>query len=346
MLKNLFIGIIAGLFTVACALAGDAWQEFNSENTPKLAGDEIQFVEQINGTIWIGTLSGLSRYANGAFTLVEIERNNTREKANVQAWSIIDDGDGWLVGTNRGVYRMQDDLLSANQLENYMVAPLLRHADGTIWAMGKHRGAEKSTIFRLKDGVWVEVEAFAKLRVKDLLQTADGSMWVILDGDGAIRLRPGSAIEAGEHVQRGMNVTTVFSDSKDRVWVGFWGRGIAVETAGQWIQFLGSERSAVLRFAEDAAGVIWIATSEGLWHQTGATTFERFISDSGPVNLVFADNQGRIWVSAQRLPGLRYWDGKQWQVSLDSFLPIRCMTDAGNALWAGGVLNGVQRLER
>ena len=345
MLKYLTLAAIAGLSPLLGAQAGDAWQNFNTENTPTLAGDEVQFIEQHNGAIWIGTLSGLSRFADGTFTAVDIMRNDEREKAAVQAWSILDDGDGWLVGTDRGVYRLADDLLSDNELGNHMIAPLLRRDDDSIWALGKHRGTEESILYRRKDGEWSQVDAFAELRIKDLMQTDDGSLWIILDGDGAIRVRPGTAPDATEHVQRGMNVTTVFTDSTGRAWLGFWGRGIAVDAEGQWTQYLRTDRSAVLRFVEDADGAIWIATNEALW-RTDGTDFDRVISDAGPVNLLYADSQGRVWVSAQRLTGLRYWNGTDWTVSLDTFLPMRCMADTGDALWAGGVLDGVHRLER
>jgi len=345
MLKNLTIAALAGLSTLLCARAGEPWQNFNPENTPTLAGDEVQFIEQLNGTIWIGTLSGLSRFEDGAFSLVEIMRDDERQKAGIQAWSILDDGDGWLVGTDRGVYAMQDDLLSDNQLANHMIAPLLRRDDGSVWALGKHRGTEESILYRRQGDDWNAIETFADLRIKDLMQTDDGSIWIILDGDGAIRVRPGTDIDAAEHVQRGMNVTTVFTDSAGRAWLGFWGRGIAVDTDGQWTQYLRTDRSAVLRFVEDADGAIWIATNEALW-RTDGSNFERIISDAGPINLIFTDESGRVWISAQRLPGLRYWTGADWTVSLETFLPMRDMADTGDALWAGGVLDGVHRLER
>ncbi len=337
-----------------------AWESFNTENTPELAGDEIQFIEALNGRIWIGTLSGLSRYEDGTFTAAQMvhtqrQRNpETREfevteeirKAGVQAWSMLADGaDSYLVGTDRGVFRMTGTMLAGNTLDNHMIAPLLRRADGTIWALGKNRGTEESTLFRHVAGEWTAVDAFTGMQIKDLLQTTDGTLWIILDGDGAIRLPPDVDLDAVQHVQRGMNVTTVHHDSQGRTWMGFWGRGIAVEADGQWTQYLRTDRSAVLRFAEDSDGAIWVATNEALWRFDG-DAFSRIVSDAGPINLLFADADGRIWISAQRLSGLRIWNGTDWTVSLDSFLPMRCMADAGNGtLWAGGVLDGVHRLK-
>jgi hypothetical protein len=49
-----------------------------------------------------------------------------------------------------------------------------------------------------------------------------------------------------------------------------------------------------------------------------------------------------VWISTQHQGGLRYWDGKQWVVSLDSPLPIRALVEtAKGQLFAAGVLDGL-----
>ena len=61
-----------------------------------------------------------------------------------------------------------------------------------------------------------------------------------------------------------------------------------------------------------------------------------------PINLLYVDKEGRVWVSSQLRGGLRYSSGDQWVPSLTSPLPMRCLaTDRRGKLWAGGVLDGL-----
>jgi len=53
-----------------------------------------------------------------------------------------------------------------------------------------------------------------------------------------------------------------------------------------------------------------------------------------------------MWISNQAKGGLRYWDGKAWQVALAGPLPMRCLLRTGSGdLLVGGVLDGIYALQ-
>jgi len=63
--------------------------------------------------------------------------------------------------------------------------------------------------------------------------------------------------------------------------------------------------------------------------------------------MLTATSDGKVWISTQTQGGLRFWDGKTWKVSLESFLPIRCLLETKSGeIWAGGILDGLHILEK
>jgi streptogramin lyase len=192
----------------------------------------------------------------------------------------------------------------------------------------------------------VPVAAFGDRKVADLEQTADGRLWVVVDGDGVFELQPGEPPEEATHHLAGFNVRSVMLDSQGRVWFGLCGRGVAlVDVDGKRREFLEQEKSPFLHLLQDRGGDIWAGTSSGGLYQYDGTNWTRHLAGQGAISLLHCDRQGRIWTSTQSQGGLRYWSGGEWHVSLDTRLPMTCMAPHGDALWAGGVVDGVHVLE-
>ncbi len=359
-----FISVLAAIAICAGAVAADKWDHVNVQTQPELAGNEIQFIETMPGEVWIGTLSGLTRLRDGKYTAIKqvrikkkrkwvkqggkrkrvVEEVKEVKKAKLQAWDILKLGrDEYLVGTDRGIYRLQGDLMDNPAIQGYTVSPIVRYDDKTIWALGKNKGNEQNHVFTNAGGEWKRVEAFKDKRVDDMYQTADGHIWVGIDGDGVIEVDPQKGVDKAVHHLRGMKVTSVFRDSKGNVWVGSWGGGIAKRSDGKWTGSMERQKkAAILRFAEDKSGTVWAATtSSGVWMSTGEK-WTMDLKDEGLINLLVATSDGRVYVSSQRGGGLRYWNGKTWEVSLDSPLPMRCLVEQKDGtLYAGGVLDGI-----
>ena len=64
MVKRIAAGIV--LLVMAMRSSYGEWKTITADNG--LAGNEIQFLAEENGIVWVGTLSGLSKYENGEFS--------------------------------------------------------------------------------------------------------------------------------------------------------------------------------------------------------------------------------------------------------------------------------------
>jgi len=342
--------LVVGL--VGTSSGDDAWQHVNADEQEGLAGNDIQFLESFDGETWIGTLSGLSRFKDGAFSVVMMEsgrKQGGRKKAAVSSWDILRTGAGrYLVGTSRGIMTLEGMAFTGSALGGNTVAPLFRYDKQTVWALAKNTGSEVNTLYAHSDGEWKAVDYFADKKVADAAQSADGCIWVMIDGNGVVEVdAKAGGLESAVHHLQGMNVTAVFVDSKELTWCGFWGRGLASYDGESWTYYLSSEQSAVLRIDEDKHGNIWAATTSGGIWRFDRSEWTNSRRDRGPVSLLLTDSTGRVWISTQLEGGLHYWNGEAWVKSLGSGLPMRCMVEAQDGtLWAGGVLDGLHMLKK
>ncbi|MFO7872007.1 MAG: hypothetical protein R6V03_11335 [Kiritimatiellia bacterium] len=354
-----FIG--AGLAGTAAA---DNWKNITPESEPGLAGREIQVMETIGDELWIGTLSGLSRYRGGKFEVMKavqikkkrkwVKKDGKRKRvveevkevkpAKYQAWGVVKTGkDRYLVGTNRGLFTLDGDTFLAQVHVSGTVSPVAGFGEKSMWALAKRSDTEENAVYRKTNGEWKPVETFSGKRVADMFRTRDGRIWVVIDGNGVIAADPAREPDEWVHYQKGMNIKSLFMDSRGRVWCGFWNRGIAVLDGNAWTTYLAHDisDSAVLKITEDKAGNIWAATNaDGLWRYDGEG-WNSYLKDEGPVNLLYAASDGKVWASTQMRGGLRFFKDREWHVSLDSPLPMRCIVEYKGALWAGGVLDGL-----
>lgn len=350
------------LLVVSTVLSAAAeWRSITTETHAELAANEIQFLEPMEGELWIGTLSGLTRVRDGEFGLVsEVKQEKRRHpetgewvtkdvtvKAERQITDVLRTAAGaYLVGTAGGMFTMTDMVLRDNALEGRTVSPIVRFNEQTLWLLAENGGKSGGTVMQKTDEGWRPVKAFADHSVVDLVPTPDGHFWLIIDGNGVVEVDPNKGVDEAVHHLEGLNVRSVLRDSKGRVWCGFWGRGVAVHHPDHgWQYHLDEERSAVLIMTEDLAGNVWVGTSSGGLYRFDGEKWRRYFEDGGTVSLLFCDRKGRVWVSSQKLGGLRCWRDGEWHTSLNNRLPMTSMAEYDGALWAGGVLDGIHVLD-
>ena len=318
------------------AEAADAWQHVSKESHSQFPGDEIQFIKNgtADGHVWIGTLSGAVRIADGAMhPLVPAK--------DLRVWDISErPGGGLWVGHSEGALLLDGDRV-VKTLGNNTVAPL-QNVGGKIWAIVKNGTSTRNSLMQADGDAWSPVALFENRKVDDLLSGAKGTFWLIIEGDGVIEFDPKTGMDTFRHHLPRLTVTGILNDSKGQTWCGLWGGGVMVLKDDGMTRHLGDERSAVLALVEDKTGTIWAATSgNGVWVFDG-NTWEGKLQEEGAINLLKATSDGRVWVSTQQGGGLRYWDGKAWVWSLESGMPVRCLTELPNGvLMAGGVLDGI-----
>jgi ligand-binding sensor domain-containing protein len=328
-----------GLASVAVALhaqAADPWQHVTKATLPSLPGDEIQMIKvwPDKGVLWIGTSSGVARIEGGVLRVL-------KQALKLKVWDITSRPEGGLwIGHSTGAL-LVDGERTVPTLQGLNV-PAIRLVGTQMWALAKTEATDRNALMQAKGEDWVPVEMVKGRNVLDLVQDSKGTFWLVLDGDGVVEVDPGKKLnEAPRHLAR-MNVTSIMTDSQGRTWCGLMSGGVMVRQNGVWQRQLDKENSAVLSLIEDGSGKIWAATSgNGIWKLDG-TTWSGVLQDEGAVNLLKMTSDKRIWASTQRRGGLRCWDGKVWQDSLESPMPPNSLVELPKGvLVAGSLLDGL-----
>jgi ligand-binding sensor domain-containing protein len=346
-IRRFCIVLLLALAAAPGGRAADAWAHITREENPKLPGNEIQFLgPAVGGGVWVGTLAGAAKAKNGDLIPLDDGKGGVFKKS---VWWVLDSAGRTWVGHQQG---LREGTAGAwkDALPGLTVAPVFEAGPGLLWALGKHPATDAVTLFEYRDKEWKPAEALAKKRITNLHQTRNGRLWVTFDGNGVLEAEPAAGLAKGVHHLEGLNVTTVFQDSRNQVWCGLWAGGLAVWDGTAWKRDLAKEKkSAILTLVEDAGGGLWAATSgSGLWRRpAGRAEWENDLAGEGGMSLLAATADGRVWVSSQAAGGLRYWNGTAWVASLDSPLPIRSLVEtADGTLWAGGVLDGLYVLKK
>ena len=332
--KILLVTVLASLLASSGMTAAEQWVHLTAENG--LPGNDIQFLrERSDGSVWIGTLTGLGFYRDGKCTILV---------KDCRVWDVLPAGKArYWVGTPSGVF-LSGKELGKPAFEGHSIAPLVKVKGSRIWAIAK---GKKSFVVQFDGKEWAPVKALEGEDAKDLFRTRDGRIWISVEGNGIIELSSYDTPDQAVRHHEGRNVTAFQEDGQGNVWCGTWGHGLYQFQQGQWIRHLSREKSAILDIDVDSRGKIWVATSaHGLWRQNGDAWVNDLKEERG-INLMEPTSDGRVWISNQTRGGLRYWDGKAWRVALSDSLPMRCILETRSGdIWAGGILDGVHVLRK
>ena len=115
--------------------------------------------------------------------------------------------------------------------------------------------------------VWREPEGLPQSRVRAIVQTHDGYIWLGTDG-GAVRFNGASfkafTVETGD--LRDNEVWALQEDDEHALWIGTYGGGVTRFKDGRFVTFTTSDGlpdDVVTRIEKDSSGDLWIATSTG-----------------------------------------------------------------------------------
>lgn len=191
-----------------------------------------------------------------------------------------------------------DDL---NGLPQNSVHALAQGEDGYLW-VGTQLGLARFDGVRF---VNVPLDSSGTERyINDLLANPDTSLWV---ATGELVLLRRGSVERFDSVPNWprSSVTSLFRDSRDRVWIGQDDGGIAVLRGGAdpVVRVVASPFSeTIVQFAEDGAGRIWIGSTEGLAlvdgsSGDGAAAFVRGAPRLQILDLR-SDPDGAVWVGS------------------------------------------------
>jgi ligand-binding sensor domain-containing protein/signal transduction histidine kinase len=297
-----------------------------------------------DGSLWVGTTSGLSQYKDNRF------RNYTHKDGLLSDYvrSLCEDGAGSLwVATGKGLNRLQGGVLSSytrtNGLPDNSVRGVWQDRNGRLW-IGSDKGVtcyEQGKFSVLNAGA-AQADGFVQAFCDDC-QT---NLWVGAFG-GIYRLRKG---ELSPQLDSGGvpydQINALFADREGDVWAGS-REGLIRLTPRRFFTYTkrqGLSHDNIMSVIEDRAGSLWIGTWGGGLNQLTDGKVKTYTTRNGfPHDLILCVCEGRdgsLWVGADYDGGLtRLKDGQvkhyTWKDGLLN-APLRVLHEdrAGN-LWIG-----------
>lgn len=242
------------------------------------------FVEDVNGNIWVASFDGMFRYDGKSFT------NVTKPVSKGRFFDVLEDkkGDFWFTSIGEGVYHydgtnfknftMKDGLLSDRVTEVY------EDRSGTLW-FGSEGGINRY------DG-----SSFQNFTVEDGLPANDVGT-IIEDRTGKIWFgsRSGVGTYDGQSFETFYLVPPVDSSKKGRPF--------------------GNTRCII----EDKGGNIWIGGRDGLWRYDG-TKSKQFAKQF--IGHVYEDRAGNIWASSEADQAPGWWLSRYDALALETDNPV------------------------
>lgn len=254
----LWIGTTGGL----SRFGGSRFVNFSNMSTPTFPEDNIfSLLVAKDGTLWLSTEGGgLVHYVRGVFHDYSAKQGLTDNFVRC----VLQDRAGRLwIGTDKGLFRMVHGVI--NPVDTSRVAPnlavhaIIQDRQGNVWVGGSRLlrfTGNKVREFKLPG-------AYSQNRVKSILQTQNGTIWV-----GTVS---GLQRLVGQHFVRvpGIHATVraLRQTSDGTLWIGTIGHGLYTwshHTLDR-LDTLGLLPSnTVLDIFEDSHHQIWIGTQDGL----------------------------------------------------------------------------------
>lgn len=351
-------------------LSDGVFSRFGQSNG--LAGDHLRVIcEGKDGTLWIGTTTGMSRYRDGRF------RNYTRKEgllSDVVTYIYEDRNDDLWISTGGGLNRLRkggtlDAFEMPNGLPNDSVRAICQDKGGRIW-IGSNNGMlwynwHKSGHFyayhfglsALEEDDWHEAErgdfyayntryGLSDTFVSTMCEDRDGNLWVGTYS-GLNRFREGRFFN--EQNNEGMpfdHVNALFEDRQGDLWVGS-KEGLARLTPRHFSTLAkpqGLTHNDVRSVMEDRAGEIWVGTWGGGLDRVKDEQASAFpITNVFSRDLILSTCEGRdgsLWIGEDFDGGLtRIKEGQvshyTWRDGLIKDAVQVICEDRSGRVWAG-----------
>ena len=199
---------------------------------------------------------------------------------------------------------------------------------------------------------WTYTEG-APGEVNALAQTTDGYLWLgtatgLFRFDG-IRFQPYTPPSGRAFPQR--SVISLFAVPDGGLWVGYWYGGVSFIEDGTVTDYgtrEGLPSRAVLAFARDRRGAIWIAAGQDGLARLEGSHWRTIGPDWGFADLaytVFVDHAGTVWVGTPTSVTYLVEGGRQFQIAADGLQHVRQIAEAPDGtLWMAELGHGVRRV--
>jgi signal transduction histidine kinase/ligand-binding sensor domain-containing protein/CheY-like chemotaxis protein len=317
-----------------------------------LAGQTIRTIfEDKQGAIWVGTHSGIYRYAEGRFARTGAREGLPSER--VLSVAQTPDGTIW-AGTSDGIARMREDggaeRVREARIDGKVVWALTCDRDGVLWA-----GILSGGLARWTGGKFSFQDAPGPYTAESIIaiyEDREGSVWLGASGAGLRRLRDVSFRTMTAADGLGGNLEQcVLVARNGAVWVGHNGGGISrIPPGGGPPERLnrtnGLHSEDIWTLHEDRAGNIWAGSYSGDLVRIGGGDFRNlttFTPKDGlpgtPLLSVREDRAGILWIGTMGRGLYRMQQGRISRFKAGNELPgdhVRVIhEDRLGQLWFG-----------
>lgn len=337
----LWIGTMRGLLR----FDGDVFTLFNRDNTPALNVDNVFcLMATHDGSLWIGTEGGgLVRYQHGIFHRFSAEEGVTDNAVR----AVYEDSAGGLwIGTDDGLFKSAGKHFvrvdGTDSIPQLSVHAIVGDGQGGIWAGGTALlHVSRSGVHEYPLG-----NRMGSLRVKSIVETRDGSIWVGAVS-GLYQMKPGGGFM---HINQVPGTVRVLRETSDGVlWAGTIGNGLYARNKDGFQRMdlvTGLPGHTVLNLFEDTEKNIWIGAQAGLLRLTRSAVKVYQLPDASDSDFgnVYIDRDGTVWLCSNRLYRMQSGALRPYVFAGMGDVKVRLMMrDRSGALWVGTDGNGFYR---
>ena len=282
---------------------------------PNITGTVRTLTQTSDGTLWIGTIGhGLSIYKNGVF--VRMGGNGLLPSKTVL--SIFEDEarQVW-IGTQDGLVRLSETPVSVTPLPGGSDPDnetISYDPNGTIWAVA-------SNAYAIRDGIAHSYKfvGMPNLPIRNVFRDRAGTLWIGTDGSGVYHLTPSGAVHYSAPHRLVNNFVRAFLQARDgTLWIAT-DEGIS-RISGDHVQNY-RVRDGLVYFStraliEDRDNGIWIGTDHGLSHWRAGAFVHDIVTNAlrnEKIWSILQDHNGDIWFGTRDHGLFRYSSGQLTQ---------------------------------
>lgn len=248
---------------------------------------------QKNGTLWIGSKTGLISYNGKDFSYYMIGFDNN---SNHISSLLIDYEDNLWIGTHSGLYKYRGKGFTVydrqNGLGSAFIYQIIRDSNHNLWF-----GTESNGVFKFSNGFFKNYSMKQGLldnKVVAILPQEDGSIWFGCDkGISVLKNEKIETIYFGKSFKQEAPINCFYRDSKNFIWVGGQNGVCSMKKKGNHyittyykLPVKNDKKNdyAVWSIIEDNNGFIWAGTYlAGLFKLVGNEFKQQEISSPQPV---------------------------------------------------------------
>jgi ligand-binding sensor domain-containing protein/signal transduction histidine kinase len=342
--RVIWVGTVGGLYRL---LPG----QDRFAPVPEVSGTIRSLREAPNGELWAGAIgAGIFRIRGNRVT--RLKAPSPLISNTVLSIFADSDRDLWL-GTQAGMMRLSRTpvrVLALSEAADSDFGTVTLDTDGSLWAASNQ-------LVHVQGG-HAEPVRFPELgdvRVRNVLRSRDGSLWVGTDGGGVYHHSAQGTTHFTTHEGLVNNFVRVFLESKDgSLWIGT-DNGVSRLDQGGIHNFTaqnGLVYNSIRSLLEDRDGTIWIGTEHGLsQYKNGEFNHDAMTAALGDEKVwaLHQDVDGGIWIGT-RAHGLYRYRNDQLShfttangLASDSIYSI--LEDKKGHFWVSGP-SGVMLLNR